>query len=320
MTRTSRSCLPRASIRNIVEFEQDYPDARTILLERNYRSTQTIPSAANAVIARNEGRRPTRLWTESGDGAPIVGYVGDNEHDEASFVARTIDRLGDEHGVKPGDVAVFYRTNAQSRALEEVFVRVGLPYKVVGGTRFTSGARSGRPGLPEGPVQPGRHGQPAADHQRAQARHRRPRRGLHRSARRPRTHHLRRGAGSARGRPGIATRSVTCIKGFTALLEELGAIRDSDDLGVADLLEAVIERSGYLAELRASHDPQDETRVENLAEPSLLSRGEFDDARAETGEVAPLEDFLEQVSLVADADEIPDAPDAEGAEIADRGS
>jgi len=118
--------------------------------------------------------------------------------------------------------------------------------------------------------------------------------------------------------PGIATRSVTCIKGFTALLEELGAIRDSDDLGVADLLEAVIERSGYLAELRASHDPQDETRVENLAELVAVAR-EFDDARAETGEVAPLEDFLEQVSLVADADEIPDAPDAEGAEIADRG-
>ena len=125
-----------ATIRNIEEFEVDYPDARTILLEQNYRSTQTILRAANAVIARNEKRREKNLWSQSGDGARIVGYVGDNEHDEASFVARTIDRLGDEHGIRPRDVAVFYRTNAQSRALEEVFVRVGLPYKVVGGTRF----------------------------------------------------------------------------------------------------------------------------------------------------------------------------------------
>ena len=308
-----------ASIRNIVEFEQDYPDARTILLERNYRSTQTILSAANAVIARNEGRRPTRLWTESGDGAPIVGYVGDNEHDEASFVARTIDRLGDEHGVKPGDVAVFYRTNAQSRALEEVFVRVGLPYKVVGGTRFYE-RREVKDALAYLRVLSN-----PADTVNLRRIINVPKRGIGDRAEaciaaladRERITFVE-ALGRPEDAPGIATRSVTCIKGFTALLEELGAIRDSDDLGVADLLEAVIERSGYLAELRASHDPQDETRVENLAELVAVAR-EFDDARAETGEVAPLEDFLEQVSLVADADEIPDAPDAEGAEIADRG-
>ena len=308
-----------ASIRNIVEFEQDYPDARTILLERNYRSTQTILSAANAVIARNEGRRPKRLWTESGDGAPIVGYVGDNEHDEASFVARTIDRLGDEHGVKPGDVAVFYRTNAQSRALEEVFVRVGLPYKVVGGTRFYE-RREVKDALAYLRVLSN-----PADTVNLRRIINVPKRGIGDRAEaciaaladRERITFVE-ALGRPEDAPGIATRSVTCIKGFTALLEELGAIRDSDDLGVADLLEAVIERSGYLAELRASHDPQDETRVENLAELVAVAR-EFDDARAETGEVAPLEDFLEQVSLVADADEIPDAPDAEGAEIADRG-
>ena len=308
-----------ASIRNIVEFEQDYPDARTILLERNYRSTQTILSAANAVIARNEGRRPKRLWTESGDGAPIVGYVGDNEHDEASFVARTIDRLGDEHGVKPGDVAVFYRTNAQSRALEEVFVRVGLPYKVVGGTRFYE-RREVKDALAYLRVLSN-----PADTVNLRRIINVPKRGIGDRAEaciaaladRERITFVE-ALGRPEDAPGIATRSVTCIKGFTALLEELGAIRDNDELGVADLLEAVIERSGYLAELRASHDPQDETRVENLAELVAVAR-EFDDARAETGEVAPLEDFLEQVSLVADADEIPDAPDAEGAEIADRG-
>ncbi len=125
-----------ATIRNIEEFEADYPDARTILLEQNYRSTQTILSAANAVISHNPGRKPKRLWTDAGAGAKIVGYVADNEHEEARFVAEEIDRLGDSDAVRPGDVAVFYRTNAQSRALEEVLIRVGLPYKVVGGTRF----------------------------------------------------------------------------------------------------------------------------------------------------------------------------------------
>src|SRR6478609_5483573 len=125
-----------ATIRNILEFEADYPDARTIPLEQNYRSTQNILSAANAVISRNPDRKPKRLWTDSGAGAKVIGYVADNEHEEARFVAEEIDRLGDSDGVRPGDVAVFYRTNAQSRALEEVLIRVGLPYKVVGGTRF----------------------------------------------------------------------------------------------------------------------------------------------------------------------------------------
>ncbi|HET9517463.1 MAG TPA: UvrD-helicase domain-containing protein, partial [Actinoplanes sp.] len=122
-----------ADIRNIEDFENDYPDAKVVLLEQNYRSTQTILSAANAVIAKNPSRKPKRLWTDSGAGDPIVGYVADNEHDEAAFVAAEVDRLHDEHGVKAFQVAVFYRTNAQSRVFEEVFIRVGLPYKVVGG-------------------------------------------------------------------------------------------------------------------------------------------------------------------------------------------
>ncbi|GAV93483.1 ATP-dependent DNA helicase PcrA [Actinomyces denticolens] len=125
-----------ATIRNIEEFEQDYPSARTILLEQNYRSTQNILDAANAVISRNTGRRPKKLFTDSGPGAPITGYVADSEHDEARWISSEIDRLADEHGVRPRDIAVFYRTNAQSRALEEVFIRAGQPYKVIGGTRF----------------------------------------------------------------------------------------------------------------------------------------------------------------------------------------
>ncbi len=125
-----------ATIRNIEDFERDYPNATTILLEQNYRSTQTILNAANAVISRNAGRREKRLWTDSGEGELIVGFVADNEHDEARFVAGEIDALGDQNQINYNDVAVFYRTNNSSRALEEVFIRSGIPYKVVGGVRF----------------------------------------------------------------------------------------------------------------------------------------------------------------------------------------
>src|SRR6266542_2309732 len=125
-----------ATIRNILEFERDFPNAETILLEQNYRSTQTILTAANAVIDRNTERKPKRLWSDQGAGEPIVGYVADTERAEADWVAREIDRLRDDHEYRPADIAVFYRTNAQSRVFEEMFIRLGLPYKVVGGVRF----------------------------------------------------------------------------------------------------------------------------------------------------------------------------------------
>src|SRR5699024_10219558 len=125
-----------ATIRNIEDFERDYPDAVTMLLEQNYRSTQNILSAPNAVIACNSGRREKRLWTDAGDGELIVGYVADNERDEARFVYQEVDALSDAGTVNYGDVAVFYRTNNASRSLEEVFIRTGIPYKVVGGVRF----------------------------------------------------------------------------------------------------------------------------------------------------------------------------------------
>ena len=294
-----------ATIRNIVEFEQDYPDARTILLEQNYRSTQTILRAANAVIARNEGRRAKNLWTDSGDGVRIVGYVADSEHDEAAFVARQIDALQDTGGVRPKDVAIFYRTNAQSRAFEEVLVRVGLPYKVVGGTRFYERREIkdalGYLRVVSNPV----------DTVNLRRIINVPKRGIGERAEacvaqlaeRERIPFVA-ALGRAADAPGIATRSVAAITAFTDLLEELRVVYEGGS-GVAALLEAVVEQSGYLKELRASADPQDETRVENLAELVEVAR-EFDEARAETGEVASLEDFLEQVSLVADADQIPD--------------
>lgn len=296
-----------ATIRNIVEFEQDYPEATTILLEQNYRSTQTILKAANAVIERNPDRREKNLWSDSGDGEPIVGYVADNEHDEASFLARTIDRLADDHGVKPRDVAVFYRTNAQSRAVEEVLVRVGLPYKIVGGTRFYE-RREVKDALAYLRVVSN-----PADTVNLRRILNVPKRGIGDRAEacvaalaeRERIPFVA-ALGRPEDAPGIATRSVTAVRGFTTLLEGLGQTRDSG-AGVAELLEAILDRSGYLAELRASHDPQDETRIENLAELVAVAR-EFDETYPE----GSLEDFLEQVSLVADSDEIPDEGDDNG--------
>jgi DNA helicase-2/ATP-dependent DNA helicase PcrA len=226
-------------------------------------------------------------------------------------VARQIDQLGDEYGVKPKDVAVFYRTNAQSRALEEVFVRVGLPYKVVGGTRFYE-RREVKDALaylrvisnPTDTVNLRRilNVPKRGIGDRAEA-------CIAALAERERIPFIA-ALGRPEDAPAIATRSVTAIKGFTTLLEELRQVAERDDTGVGDLLEAIVEKTGYLAELRASHDPQDETRIENLAELVAVAR-EFDENRAETGELATLEDFLEQVSLVADADEIPDSEEAE---------
>jgi DNA helicase II / ATP-dependent DNA helicase PcrA len=295
-----------ATIRNIVEFESDYPDATTILLEQNYRSTQTILSAANAVIACNPDRHPKRLWTDSGSGERVIGYVADHEHDEASFVAREIDRLHDAGGIRYGDVAVFYRTNAQSRALEEVFVRVGLPYKVVGGTRFYE-RREVKDALaylrvlanPDDTVNLRRilNVPKRGIGDRAEA-------CVASLAERERisfAEALKR----AEDAPGIATRSLACIKAFTTVLEDLGTIVASG-AGPSPVLEAALEQTGYLDELRASSDPQDESRVENLAELVAVA--------AEFEQNAPrgtLTDFLEQVSLVADSDEIP--PQADGA-------
>ena len=295
-----------ATIRNIEEFERDYPNARTIMLEQNYRSTQTILTAANAVIARNSSRRAKNLWTDSGQGAPIVAYVADDEHDEASFIATEIDRLTDEDGVKPGDVAVFYRTNAQSRSVEEVFIRVGMPYRVVGGTKFYE-RREVRDALAylRSLANP-------TDEVSLRRILNVPKRGIGERAeamvdafgQRERisfAEALERAAEA----PGIATRSLTSITGFVQLMTDLRTLVESG-ADAAVVLQAILEQSGYLAELQASADPQDETRVENLAELESVAQ-EFANDNPE----GTLVDFLERVSLVADSDDIPDA-DASG--------
>ncbi|GGZ52648.1 ATP-dependent DNA helicase [Streptomyces subrutilus] len=346
-----------ATIRNILQFEEDYKDATTILLEQNYRSTQTILSAANAVIERNENRRAKNLWTEAGTGAVITGYVADTEHDEAQFVADEIDRLTDAGDAKAGDVAIFYRTNAQSRVFEEIFIRVGLPYKVVGGVRFYE-RKEVRDVLaylrvlanPEDNVPLRRilNVPKRGIGERAEAM-------IDALAMREKItfpQALRRVDEAF----GMAARSTNAVKRFNVLMEELRTIVDSG-AGPAVVLEAVLERTGYLAELQASTDPQDETRIENLQELAAVAlefeqareaaaaeaaeatadgttadgtddaaavgvaEGAADGAGAQDGGVGAadpagaaaaaagpgtLAQFLEQVALVADSDQIPD--------------
>ncbi|MFE9662313.1 DNA helicase PcrA [Streptomyces sp. NPDC005955] len=312
-----------ATIRNILQFEEDYPNARTILLEQNYRSTQTILSAANAVIERNESRRPKNLWTNAGAGATITGYVADTEHDEAQFVADEIDRLTDAGEAKAGDVALFYRTNAQSRVFEEVFIRVGLPYKVVGGVRFYE-RKEVRDVLaylrvlanPEDSVPLRRilNVPKRGIGDRAEAM-------IDALAQRERISFpqaLRRVDEAY----GMAARSTNAVRRFNTLMEELRTIVESG-AGPATVLEAVLERTGYLAELQSSTDPQDETRIENLQELAAVAlefeqeRGAAAEAAAAEGEAAgptggTLAEFLEKVALVADSDQIPDEDDGSG--------
>ena len=295
-----------ATIRNILQFEEDFPDTRVVLLEQNYRSTQTILSAANAVISRNADRKPKNLWSDQGAGPRIVGYVADDEHGEAQFVAEEIDRLSDEGLATAGDVAVFYRTNAQSRVFEEVFIRTGLPYKVVGGVRFYE-RREVRDALaylrvianPEDSVSLRRilNVPKRGIGDRAEA-------VVEAFAQRQRItfwQSLRR----ADEVNDLATRSLKQINGFVALLDELRAL--AEDAGPSMVLEQVLGRTGYLAELDASDDPQDESRADNLRELVAVAR-EHEEAQAE----ATLATFLEQVSLVADADQIPEGEDHGG--------
>ncbi|MFY2861182.1 UvrD-helicase domain-containing protein [Mycobacterium sp. THU-M104] len=309
-----------ATIRNIEDFERDYPDATTILLEQNYRSTQNILSAANSVIARNSGRREKRLWTDAGAGELIVGYVADNEHDEARFVAEEIDALVDRGEFTYNDTAVFYRTNNSSRSLEEVFIRAGIPYKVVGGVRFYE-RKEIRDIVAYLRVldNPG----DAVSMRRILNT---PRRGIgDRAEACVAVYAENTGASfadalvaAAEGKvPMLNSRAEKAIAGFVEMLDALRGRLD-DDLG--NLVESVLERTRYRRELESSSDPQELARLDNLNELVSVAH-EFstdqanavaldESARNQDDEDLPdagvLASFLERVSLVADTDEIPE--------------
>ncbi|CAB0689311.1 DNA helicase PcrA [Corynebacterium diphtheriae] len=324
-----------ATIRNIEEFERDYPNAETILLEQNYRSTQTILNAANSVIAQNENRREKKLWTALGSGDPIVGYVADNEHDEARFIANEVDALADK-GVAYSDIAVMYRTNNSSRAVEDVFMRTGIPYKVVGGTRFYERKEirdiiaylrlidnpddavslrriinTPRRGIGDKAVAfLSLH----ADNHNV---------GFHKAlldATEDKVSML-----GARGRNAV-TGFVDMMKGIREeAANKVNEVTGMPDIG--DMVSYILDVTGYKAELEKSNDPQDGARLDNLNELVSVAR-EFSSEAANQvayermgaenqapeilelseGEAAPgsLIAFLERVSLVADADQIPD--------------
>jgi DNA helicase-2/ATP-dependent DNA helicase PcrA len=303
-----------ATIRNILQFEVDYPSAATVLLEQNYRSTQNILNAANAVITQNESRKEKNLWSDAGAGAPLVGYVAESEYDEAEFVKSEIRSLQDMGHSNPGDTAVFYRTNAQSRIFEEIFMRAAIPYKVVGGLRFYE--RKEVKDLlaylrvlanPDDEVS------------------------LRRIINFPK-----RGIGDraleevelfadAQGisfwqallrvteATAVPNKAAHSIGTFTAMLTALSVLVEAKTKPSV-IIEAVLEQSGLLTELEASTDPQDEVRVENLKELVSASMEYEERPFEELGEdeEISLSGFLEKVSLVADADEIPDGEDHGG--------
>jgi DNA helicase II / ATP-dependent DNA helicase PcrA len=290
-----------ATVRNILDFEADYPEASVILLEQNYRSTQTILSAANAVIANNLERKPKNLWTAIGSGNPIVRYQAENEHDEAAFVVEEVERLH-EAGLGYGKVVVFYRTNAQSRPLEEVFVKAGLPYKIVGGVKFYD-RREVKDLLAylKATVNP-------LDTVSLRRVLNVPRRGIGDTSERaidrfateegiPFGEALRR-AGEV---PGLGARQVRAVGDFVAVLDELAAgVEEGRSPSV--LVQDAWTLSGLMGELEADTSIEGQGRVENVRE--LQSAAEEYELREGQEAEPSLPGFLESIALVTDADQV----------------
>ena len=281
-----------ASIRNILEFEADFPRARTILLEQNYRSTQTILSAANAVISRNSGRKNKNLWSQQGDGETIVGYVAEDEHVEAQFVADEVDRLGDEALARPGDVAIFYRTNAQSRAVEEELARRDVPYQVIGGTKFFDRREvKDLLGYLKAIVNP-------SDEVSLKRIVNVPKRGIGDSSI-ARLDAFAQSHGMAfadtlrhAAEAGVAKAAQRGLGELVTLLDHL---RGLVPIGPARVLEEVGKRTGYIDQLEeeAAESVEAAGRLENLQE--LIGNAR---------DYETVDEFLEAVSLVADVDEM----------------
>ena len=320
-----------ATIRNILDFESDFPGARTVLLEQNYRSTQNILTAANSVIRNNPGRPEKALWSDAGDGPLITGYVADTEHDEAQFAATEIDRLHDEGLLRYGDAAVFYRTNAQSRAFEEVFIRVGMPYKVVGGVRFYE-RREVRDAISylRAIANP-------ADDVSVRRILNVPKRGIGdraEAAIEALAAANRMSFSDALDRvdeAGLPARGRHQVAEFADLMRRHRAMV-AEGRPADEILTSILRDSGYLSELEHSTDPQDESRHENLVElvsvaaefvaaahsvdldaELLAAEAARADEESGTSLVAGMPEpddslaaFLERIALVADSDQIPD--------------
>jgi DNA helicase-2/ATP-dependent DNA helicase PcrA len=303
-----------ATIRNILQFEMDYPNATTVLLEQNYRSTQNILNAANAVITKNESRKEKNLWSDVGDGSPLTGYVAESEHDEANFIADEIRSLQRDGNSTPGETAIFYRTNAQSRVFEEVFMRMALPYKVVGGLRFYE-RREVKDLLAYLRVLAN-----CEDEISLRRIINIPKRGIGDTS----LDYVDQFANSCgisfwqgllrcNEITSLPVRAAQAISEFTSMISALSVLVEAR-VKPSVIVEAALEQSGLLKELADSTDPQDEVRVENLKELVAVSMEYEERSFEELGEdeEISLAGFLEKVSLVADADEIPEGEDHGG--------
>jgi DNA helicase-2/ATP-dependent DNA helicase PcrA len=281
-----------ADVRNINQFEEAFTDVTTIVLDQNYRSTQVILDAANAVISNNAGRRPKELWSELGTGDRIVRYHAEDEHDEASWVARTIHRLHETDAQQWREIAVFYRTNAQARVVEESLIRVGVPYKVVGGTRFYD-RREVKDALAylRAAMNP-------ADEVSLKRVLNVPRRGVgDTSVAKLDAYAAAHGvsfldAMRAASEAGVTGPAARGIESFTTLLDDLTILVAAEG-GPAEIIQAALDSSGYLAELEAEASVESQGRLENLGELVGSAR-----------EFTRVDEFLEQVSLVADTDQL----------------
>ncbi|HEV7616056.1 MAG TPA: UvrD-helicase domain-containing protein [Solirubrobacterales bacterium] len=293
-----------ADIRNILDFEADFPEAASVKLEQNYRSTQTILSAANAVVERNRQRRSKSLWTEEQGGEPVQLSELTDEHEEARWVAAEIERLGEEHGVARSDVAVFYRTNAMSRVLEDTLMRFDLPYQVIGGTKFYEKAE-----IKDAVAYLSLLINPA-DQVSFSRIVNSPRRGIGNTTQ-GRLAAYANTAGltiwgvieRAEDVPGLSAAAIKAVGRFYETMDGLRA--RAEDSSVAGLLEAILSETGYLEALAAERTVEAEGRAENLEELVGVAT-EFDINREREGEseVPQLEEFLQQISLVSDQDSL----------------
>jgi DNA helicase-2/ATP-dependent DNA helicase PcrA len=294
-----------ADIRNITEFERDFPGAKVVLLEQNYRSSQNILDAANAVIRNNFDRKDKKLWTSEGEGAPVIGFTGYSQHDEAQFIADEIDAVR-RKGVDYSEMAVFYRTNSQSRALEEIFIRSAIPYRIMGGTKFYDRAEiKDALAYLMAVVNP-------ADELAVRRILNKPKRGIGavtetNIARFAADNDISfRDAIGHAAEIGLGPKIRGSLDQLDAVLREAQTIllpegEDVKPTSVTEGLQVLLNKSGYLDTLRRSRDPQDEARVENLDELVAVTR-EF----ARNNPEGTVVDFLTEVALVADSDDLDD--------------